>query len=158
MSHYHIVLFIHLLGVFFLLAGAGIANATGIAMTRTTKVSSIRTLAKINYVAGTYVIAPAALVLLLAGLDLVHTQGYKFSSLWIVLSLILWVVAMSIGKLILGRHAKSVLGMATEFEAQGVSEQAELTALATKNTGEVFGTINNLIIVAFLVLMVWRPT
>ena len=158
MSTYEVLLFVHLVGVFLILAGAGVSTATGIAMTRTNVVRSIGLLAKTGHVAELFVTVPGALIAIVFGSWLVAELGaYEFSQPWISASYLLWFVAMGIGTGLLGPILKRIEARAHAFEAEGVDTSDELKAMAGDPKLPLFGNLLHLITLALLALMVFRP-
>jgi uncharacterized membrane protein len=154
---YKTLLFLHILGVFLIVGGAAIATAIGIKLSKTAHTRTVAELSRLSIVAERYVITPGALLALGAGTWLVHEIGYDYGATWIVASYVLWVTAMTIGWAILGRHSVRVNRHAKELEGQGVSESAELRTHAAAPVGMVFGLVQNVILLAFIYLMVVRP-
>jgi uncharacterized membrane protein len=108
-------------------------------------------------VAERYVITPGAVLALVAGSFLVHRSGYAFDQFWIVAAYVLWVIAMSIGWLVLGRHTSRLNRHAKELIAQGVEQSDQLQKEAAAPVGQVFGGVQNVILLAFIYLMVVKP-
>jgi len=158
MSTYEILLFIHLVGVFLILAGAGVSTASGIAMTRTNVVRSIGLLAGTGRVAELFVTVPGALVTIVFGSWLVAEVGvYEFSQPWISTSYVLWFAAMGIGTGLLGPILKRIEARAAALEAEGVDTSDELKAMASDPKLPLFGNVLHVLTLAVLALMVFRP-
>jgi uncharacterized membrane protein len=64
---------------------------------------------------------------------------------------------MSIGWGILGRHSMRVNAHAKRLVAAGVETSDELGQEAAAPVGMIFGLVQNVILVAFIYLMVVRP-
>ena len=150
-------LFLHIAGVFMIVGGAGIATAVGVKASKSVNTRTIAALSGLSIVAERYVITPGAILALVAGTALVHEVGYSFSAGWIVAAYVLWIVAMGIGWGILGRHSLRVNQHARRLVTQGVENSEELGQEAAATVGIVFGAIQNVILVAFIFLMVVRP-
>ena len=151
------LLFLHLLGVFLIVGGAAIATALGIRASKSRRTRTIAELSGLSIVAERYVVTPGAVLALIAGTFLVHRTGHTFDEFWLVAAYVLWVTALSIGWLVLGRHSVAVHKHAKELAAGGVEESDELQAEAAAPVGMVFGLVQNVILLAFLYLMVVRP-
>jgi uncharacterized membrane protein len=154
---YKMLLVAHILGVFLIVGGAAIATALGI---KTSKLSRTRTVAELtglSIVAERFVITPGAIMALVAGSLLVHEAGYTFDAFWIVAAYVLWVVAISVGWGPLGRHTVRVHQHAKQLVAEGVEESDELHAHAAAPLATALGLLQNLILLAFIYLMVVRP-
>lgn len=150
-------LFLHILGVFMLVGGAGIATAVGIKASKSVNSRTIASLSGLSIVAERFVITPGAILALVAGTALVHEVGYSFSASWIVAAYVLWVVAMGIGWGILGRHSVRVNRHAGQLVADGVETSDDLGREAAAPVGMIFGAVQNVILIAFIYLMVVRP-
>lgn len=154
---YKTLLVVHILGVFLIVGGAAIATALGI---KTSKLSRTRTVAELtglSIIAERFVITPGAILALVAGSFLVHEAGYTFDAFWIVAAYVLWVIAISIGWGPLGRHTVRLHRHAKKLVAAGVEESDELRSEAAAPRATVLGLVQNLILLAFIYLMVARP-
>lgn len=154
---YKTLLFLHILGVFLIVGGAAIATALGIKASKSVHARTIAALSGLSIIAERYVITPGAILALVAGSFLVHEVGYPFGQTWIVTSYVLWVIAMSIGWGILGRHSARVNLHAKRLIAEGVETSDELGREAAAPIGMIFGAGQNVILLAFIYLMVVRP-
>jgi uncharacterized membrane protein len=154
---YKSLLVLHIFGVFMIVGGAAIATALGIKGSKSVHTRTIAAFSGLSIIAERYVITPGAVLALIAGSLLVHQVGYNFNQGWIVASYVLWVVAMSIGWGILGRHSVRLNRHAKELVAAGVESSDELGQEAAAPVGMVFGAVQNVILLAFIYLMVVRP-
>jgi uncharacterized membrane protein len=154
---YKTELFLHILGAFLIVAGAAIATALGIKASKTRRTHTIVDLTGLSIIAERYVITPGAILALVAGTLLVHRTGHTFDEFWLIAAFVLWAAAMSIGWLILGRHNARLHKHAKELAASGAAESDELQAEAAAPVGMVFGLVQNVILIAFIYLMVVRP-
>ena len=154
---YESLLFLHIFGVFLIVGGAAIATALGIKASKSVHTRTIAAFSGLSIVAERYVITPGAILALVAGSFLVREVGYSFSQTWIVASYVLWVTAISIGWGILGRHSVRVNRHAKRLIAEGVESSDKLGREAAAPVGMIFGMAQNVILVAFIYLMVVRP-
>jgi uncharacterized membrane protein len=154
---YKTLLFLHIVGVFLIVGGAAIATALGIKASKSVNARTIAALSGLSIIAERYVITPGAILALIAGSFLVHRSGYTFDQTWIVTSYVLWVTAMTIGWVILGRHSARVNLHANRLIAEGVENSDELGREAAAPVGMIFGAVQNVILLAFIYLMVVRP-
>jgi uncharacterized membrane protein len=150
-------LFLHILGVFLIVGGAGIATALGIKASKNRRTHTLAELSSLSIIAERYVITPGAVLALVAGTFLVHEAGYTFDQFWIVGAYVLWITAITIGWAVLGRHSARVNRHARELAAAGVKESDDLAREAAAPVGMVFGMAQNVILLAFIYLMVVRP-
>ena len=150
-------LFLHILGVFLIVGGAGVATALGIKMSKSRHARAIADMSSLSIIAERYVITPGAILTLVAGTFLVHRSGHQFNEFWVVAAYVLWIVAITIGWVILGRHSSSLNRHANELLAKGVEEDDTLQKAAAAPVGPVFGALQNVILLAFIYLMVVRP-
>jgi len=158
MSKYEILLFIHLFGVFLILAGAGVGTATGIAMTRTSVVRSIGLLAKTGRAAELFSTVPGALIAIVFGSWLVAYLGaYEFSQPWVSASYLLWFIAVGLGTGLMSPALERIAARADELEAEGVDTSDELLAMARDPKLPLIGNLLHLITLALLALMIFRP-
>jgi len=150
-------LFLHILGVFLIVGGASVATALGIKMSKSRNARTIAEMSSHSIVAERYVITPGAILALVAGTFLVHRSGHEFDEFWVVAAYILWIVAITIGWAILGRHSSRLNHHANELLAKDVEEDDALAKETTAPIGSVFGAVQNVILIAFIYLMVVRP-
>jgi uncharacterized membrane protein len=150
-------LFLHILGVFMIVGGASVATALGIKMSKSRHTRAIADMSSLSIVAERYVITPGAILALVAGTFLVHKSGHQFDEFWIIAAYVLWIVAITIGWVILGRHSSSLNRHANELLAKGIEEDDGLQKAAAAPVGPVFGAAQNVILLAFIYLMVVRP-
>jgi uncharacterized membrane protein len=154
---YKSLLFLHIFGVFLIVGGAAIATALGIKASKSVHSRTIAAFSGLSIIAERYVITPGAIIALVAGSFLVHQIGYDFNQAWIGASYVLWIVAMSIGWGILGRHSVRLNRHAKQLVADGVESSEELGREAAAPIAMVFGLVQNVILLAFIYLMVVRP-
>lgn len=154
---YKTLLFLHILGVFMLVGGAGVATALGIKMSKSRHARAIADMSSLSIVAERYVITPGAILALAAGTFLVHKSGHQFDEFWIIAAYVLWIVAITIAWVILGRHSSSLNRHANELLAKGVEDDDGLQKAAAAPVGPIFGAVQNVILLAFIYLMVVRP-
>lgn len=154
---YTTLLVAHILGVFLIVGGAAIATALGIKTARLSRTRTIADLTGLSIVAERFVITPGAVLALVAGSLLVHEAGYQFTAFWIVAAYALWITAISIGWGLLGRHTTRLHRHANELVAAGVEDSSELHDEAAAPAASALGLVQNLILLAFIYLMVVRP-
>ncbi len=154
---YKTLLFLHILGVFLIVGGAGVATALGIKMSKSRSARTIADMSNLSIVAERYVITPGAILALVAGTFLVHKSGHQFDEFWVIAAYVLWIVAITIGWAILGRHSSRLNQHANQLLTNGVEEDDGLQKAAAAPVGPIFGAVQNVILVAFIYLMVVRP-
>jgi uncharacterized membrane protein len=154
---YETLLYFHLLGVFLIVGGAAIATAIGIKLSKTARPHTVAELSRLSTIAERYVITPGAILAIVAGSWLVHKGGYRYGSFWVIGSYVLWVTALTIGWAILGRHTTRIHRRARQLVADGVDESPELQREAAAPSAMIFGLGQNVILLAFIYLMVVKP-
>lgn len=150
-------LFVHLTGLVILAAGVGTANLSGILLSKAESPTMLAMWSGINIRAERLMILPGALVLLVAGTILVHEEGRSYGAFWITAAYVLWVVAVFLGAVVLGRHAHQIHHLATEEQAAGAETSTTALALARSPKGPAVGMSLNVIVIVFLALMVFKP-
>jgi uncharacterized membrane protein len=150
-------LFIHFVGLLFLAAGVGVANLSGIMMGKSSTPSMLAMWSKLNHRIEYIATLPGALILLVAGTILVHKEGFAFSTTWIVSAYILWLIAVFLGGVVLGRHARRIHALAEAELAAGDEVSTRAAALARSPLGPVVGNLLNVIVLLFLYLMIYKP-
>jgi len=151
------LLFFHILGAFLILAGAGVGTATGIAMTRTKNVQTIRVLAQIAHKAEMLGNVPGGILTFVFGTWLIIELDLEFSATWISLAYLIWFVAMGLGTGVLGRFARRVHQRADQLASEGIQESEELAAMAAAPIAPITGNVLHLLTLAILYLMVVKP-
>lgn len=147
----------HMFGLVMLAAGVGVANYSGI-MTGTSKRSSdIALWSGVNHRIEFIATLPGALILLVSGTLMVDDRGFAFDMGWVTAAYVLWVAAVVLGAGVLGRHSKRVHRAATEAVAAGRESDEALIELSSGKLGPIVGNLLNLIIIAFLYVMVYKP-
>lgn len=68
---------------------------------------------------GKHYFAPAAIVLILAGIAMVIESGWEFADLWIVIGIALWVASVIIGAGFLGPRSEQ---LTAELEQKGMDD------------------------------------
>jgi uncharacterized membrane protein len=151
-------LFVHLTGLVLLAAGVGVANLSGIMMTKTDSPQMIAMWSKVNFRAEHIATLPGALLLIVAGTVLVHKEGFDYSATWVVSAYVLWVIAVGLGAGVLGRHAHRIHHLASEEVAQGLGVSTGAMKLARSPVGPIVGNLLNVIVLVFLYLMIVKPS
>lgn len=151
------LLFFHILGAFFILAGAGVGTAAGIAMTRTKHVRTIGTLAQLGHKAEFFGTVPGGVLTFVFGTWLVNDGGWDFGSAWVSAAYVIWFVAMGLSTGVLARFVKRIHRRAEQLIAEGVEESDELATMAASRVGPITGNLLHLLTLAILYLMVVKP-
>jgi uncharacterized membrane protein len=151
-------LFLHLTGLVLLAAGVGVANLSGIMMSKADSPVMIAMWSKLNFRAEHVAILPGALLLIVAGTVLVHKDGYDYSATWVVSAYVLWVIAVLLGAGVLGRRAHQIHRVASEEAASGAEVSTRAAAIARSPVGPIVGNVLNLIVLVFLYLMIVKPS
>jgi uncharacterized membrane protein len=151
-------LFVHLFGLVLLSAGIGVANLSGIMMSKTDSPQMLAMWSKLNFRSEHVATLPGALLLIVAGSILVHRDGFDYSATWVVSAYVLWVIAVFLGAGVLGRHAHRVHKLAGEEVKQGLTVSTDAMKLARSPVGPVVGNLLNVIILVFLYLMIVKPS
>jgi hypothetical protein len=149
------LLLFHLLGAFALVSGAVVANGARLGAVRPRPPGEVALLADAERRGVRYLLLPGALVALVFGILLASDLDYSFSSGWISAAFLMWVALVLIAEGAIVRSARELRAFA---EARGPAE-ADLR-LAAQARGPVltyaYGALNGLVI-ALIVVMVWRP-
>lgn len=155
MTLYHWLLFFHLVGAFALFAGAAVAGTLQIGAMRRERPSEILTLLRLTRV-GVALVGVGALMTLAFGIALASHLGYGLTPLWIQAALGLWLASMALGG-IGGRTARHARHRAEELAAAGDLPDEGLRALVAHRPSLILSYLSSILLVAVLVLMVWRP-
>ncbi len=150
------LLFLHLLGAFSFFAGAAVAATLQLAAIRRERPSEILMLLRLTRV-GVVLVGIGALFTLVFGVALAEHLDYGLSPAWIQASLGLWVAAMAIGG-IGGRTARHARNLAERLASSGDKPSEELRSLVAHRPSLWASYLSSALIVAIVVLMVWKPS
>ena len=155
MTAYRIALFLHLFGAVSFFAGMAVAGVAFAAAARRTRPSETALLLRTGRL-GLPLVGAGFVLLLGAGLWLVHETGRSLGTPWIAAAL-----GLLIGSALLGgyggrapRHARE---LATRLAAGDDAPSAELRSLLLARPALAANTLAALSALAALALMVWRP-
>ena len=155
MATYHWLLFFHLLGAFCFFAGAAVAGTLQLGALRRTRPSEILVLLRLTRV-GVLLVVSGAVLTLAFGLALASHLGYGLTPGWIRAALGLWVASVVLGA-IGGRTARKARYLAERLAGEGDDESEELRALVGHRPSLWLSYASGALVVAIVVLMVWRP-
>jgi uncharacterized membrane protein len=93
---------------------------------------------------------------LVFGIALASHLGYGLTPAWVRAALGLWLASMALGG-IGGRTARHARYRAEELAAAGDRPDEELRALVAHRPTLILSYVSSILLVAIVVLMVWRP-
>ncbi|MDA0364522.1 MAG: DUF2269 family protein [Chloroflexi bacterium] len=157
MSRYETLLFLHLLGVFFLVGAAGISTAAGVATGRITRVRTSAFLLDLQHRVEWFVTLPAAVLVLFAGLLLVDAAGYSLSDGWISGAIVLLLLALVLDFGGLVPRNRRTRRVAEQMLTDGIEVGEDVQKAAAAPLTMAMGVGLDLIFVIFLWLMVVKP-
>jgi len=152
---YHWLLLFHLLGAFSMFAGAAVAGTLQLGAIRAERPSSVLGLLRLARV-GVLLVVLGAAATLGFGIALADHLGYGLSPAWIRAALGLWAASVVLGAAG-GRTARRARHLAGRLAEQGDGPSAELHALVADRPSLWASYLSSILIVAIVVLMVWRP-
>jgi uncharacterized membrane protein len=152
----HWLLFFHLLGAFCFFAGAAVAGTLQLAAIRRERPSEILVLLRLTR-AGVALVGVGALLTLGFGIPLAEHEGYGLSPAWIQAAIGLWVASMALGGLG-GRTARHARRLAERLAGEGDRPSEELRSLVAHRPSLWASYLSGVLLVAVVVLMVWKPT
>jgi uncharacterized membrane protein len=155
MSTQEFYLYGHLLGVFLLLAAAGLSTGTGIAVARTTHAATALMLLNLMRYSEIFVTSAGAILVVVFGSLLVDEAGYSFGDAWISASFTLLIVVLAVDHGFLMRRNRTARGMATAIGDGPVSP--ELSKHLNDPLTIAGGVLLDISFLVFLYLMVARP-
>jgi uncharacterized membrane protein len=150
------LLFFHLLGAFSFFAGAAVAGTLQLAAIRRERPSDILMLLRLTRV-GVVLVGIGALFTLVFGIALAEHLDFGLSPAWIQAPLRLWVAAMVVGG-IGGRTARHARNLAERLAGSGDEPSEELRSLVAHRPSLWASYLSSALIVAIVVLMVWKPS
>ncbi|HZS25408.1 MAG TPA: DUF2269 family protein [Gaiellaceae bacterium] len=150
------LLFFHLVGAFCLVSGAVVAGTLQLAALRRERPSEIAILLRTTR-AGVLLVVLGAVLALVFGIALASNLGYGLSPAWIQAALGLWLASVALGALG-GRTAREARHLAERLAAEGDRPSDELRSLVAHRPSLLLSYASSVLVVAIVVLMVWRPT
>jgi len=151
----HWLLFLHLLGAFAFFAGAAVAGTLQLAAIRRDRPSEVAALLRPARV-GVALVGLGSLLTLGFGIGLAEHEGYGLSPAWIQAAIALWVAAMALGA-VGGRTARHARNLAERLAAEDDRPSSELHALVAARGPLWASYASSLLLLAIVVLMVWKP-
>jgi uncharacterized membrane protein len=106
---------------------------------------------------GVALVGVGAVMTLAFGIALASHLGYGLSPAWVQAALGLWVASMALGG-IGGRTARHARYRAEELAAAGDLPDEQLNALVAHRPSLILSYLSSTLLLAILVVMVWRPT
>ncbi len=151
----HLALLIHLLGAFLLVSGMAVAAVASETARRRGASAEIALLLGLSRV-GVALVGGGALLVVGAGVWLANLGGFGFSTGWLMAAVTLLVVAVVLGA-IGGQRPKQARLLAGRLAAAGETITTELRGLLDDRASRASNYASALLILAILVLMVWKP-
>ena len=148
-------LFFHLLGAFILFSGVAVAGVAFEVARRRRRPSEIALMLGLSR-AGVLLVALGALLALPFGLWLVHLGRWGYGARWVDAALVLFVAASIVGA-IAGQRPKRARLLAERLAREEAVESAEVRALLDDRVALVLNYLSALLLVAIVVLMVFKP-
>ena len=152
----NLVLFCHLLGALFFVAGIFLAGVPFEVARRRRRPHEIALLLGLTRF-GVVLVALGGLMLPGFGLWLVHLDGFEYDAEWIVLALVLFVAALLLGGLG-GRRPKQARKLAEALDSENAEMTPQLRRLLDDPLARAANYASALLVAVILVLMVWKPS
>jgi uncharacterized membrane protein len=148
-------LFCHLIGAFLFVSGAALAGFAFEAARRRDEPREIELLLRLARTGALLVVA-GMLLILVFGLWLVDLGGWGYGAGWVDAAIGLFVVAAVLGALG-GRPLRHARTVAARLAADGQPVSGELRQLLDDRRAGLANYGSAVLVVAILVLMVWKP-
>jgi uncharacterized membrane protein len=148
-------LFFHLLGAFALIAGSSVAAVAFEAGRRRETPAEIALLLGLSRI-GVALVALGTLLVVAFGLWLVDAGDWSYGAGWIDAAIALLVAAVVLGA-VGGQTPKRARKLASRLASEGAPASAELRALLDDRTARAINYLSGLLLLAILVLMVFKP-
>ena len=150
-----VALFGHLLGAFLFVSGtvvAGVAFEAGRRRAGPAEIALLLGLARF----GAALVGVGMLAVLVFGLWLVHLGGWGYGAGWVDAAIVLFVLAAALGGFG-GQTPKRARRLATRLAGEGRPVTDELRSLLSDRRALLMNYGSALLVLAVLVLMVWKP-
>jgi uncharacterized membrane protein len=148
-------LIFHLLGAFLFVSGAVLAAVAFETARRRESPAEIALLLGLAR-AGAVLLGAGVLLVLVFGLWLVHLGHWGYGAGWVDGAFALFVLALLLGAAG-GRAPRHARLLASELAARGEGATAELRALLDDRRAQALNYATAAVVVAIVVLMVWKP-
>lgn len=158
MSQYDWVLFFHLLSAFMLVGGALAFHTLQLFLLRRDRPSEVASLFGIGR-PFELAIQVGAVGVLIFGIWLAYVSEpeYKITDEWVIAAIVLWVIANALGFAGAKIYANGAKLAEQLLETGNDNPSAELRAIVRSPRAAVLTWVSTLVIVAILVLMIWKP-
>jgi uncharacterized membrane protein len=150
------LLLLHLLGAFALFAGAAVAGTLQLGAIRRERPSEVLLLLRLTRV-GVVLVGVGSVATLGFGIALAEHLGLGLSPAWIQAAIGLWAASMALGGYG-GRTARHARYLAEQLAAAGDAPSGELRALVGRRGPLWASYLSSVLVLAIVVLMVWKPT
>lgn len=148
-------LFFHLIGAFLFVAGTAVAMVAFEAARRRRAAADIALLLGLAR-AGALLVSLGLVLVLAFGLWLVHIGDWGYGAGWVDAAIGLLAAAAVLGA-VGGQAPKRARVLATRLAAEGRHDTTELRSLLNDRRALVVNYASALLVLAILVLMVWKP-
>jgi uncharacterized membrane protein len=149
------LLMFHVTGAFGFIGGSVAAAALNVLALRAERPSEIALL--LRMIRWTIpVIGVGVLLTLVLGLWLVHTDGYRYGSFWVIAAIVLWVISNALGGRG-GRHQQKARELAERLAAETDASSDELRVLLRDFRANALSWLAGLAALLILVDMFWKP-
>lgn len=150
-----VALFFHLLGALLFVAGVVLAGVAFEVARRRERPSEIALLLGLTRI-GVVLVGIGALLLLAFGLWLVRLEHLSYGAGWISTSIVLFIVALGLGA-VGGRRPKQARRLAARLTAESAPASPRLRSLLNDPVSLVVNYGSAIVVLAILVLMVFKP-
>ena len=147
---YQLLLYIHIISATVWVGGALVVQALAIRVSRSDDPEDLPRLGGHMVALGNYLFVPAAALLLISGAWMTF-EAWGFGQVWIMASLLLWVLSAVAGALYLAPRAKRAVQL---FEAEGPTSPAALSLIRRMFLVSRLELVSFAIVIA---LMVFKP-
>ena len=155
MTKYDWLLLVHVLGAFLFVSGSLVAGILALAATQRERPSEVALLLRLVRPA-VAIVGIGSLVALAVGIWLAEYVGYGLGKGWIVAAIALWAASGALGGPA-GRTMRETRELAERLAQEGDQPSEELR-LALRNPRPLaMNTAAFALLIAILVLMVWKP-
>jgi uncharacterized membrane protein len=154
-TKYDWLLLVHVLGAFLFLSGSIVAGVLAFAAMQRERPSEVALLLRlVRPIVG--LIGLGSIVVLVVGIWLAHYVGYGIGQGWVIAAIVLWVVSGALAGPA-GRDLRHTREFAERLADDGDRPNDELRMAVRNPRVLVMNVTAFLLLVAILVLMVWKP-
>jgi len=152
---YQVLLFMHLIGAILLMSGSALGSVLQVAARKTNDAKQLTLLAQLGSRVPMLTM-PGSLMAAWTGLTIVYRQGYGFTTPWVAMSILFWIVAFVTAIVVFRPIGMKAQAAIAKLPPDAV-EAPELKAVLADRSVFIAARITEVIALCMIALMVFKP-